>query len=140
MKVTGAGTDSERLTLTTRLAFSMHGFFGAAMVVLVSVYMGKFYVDVVLLPAGLYAIAIAVGADAGAEAATGTLEAEAEDEREEIFYSVCRDGKALPSILRSDLTHLEATIDTGPSGLRPYLERTLSEIRARIDELSGLDA
>jgi len=53
--------DRERLTLSTRLAFSMQGFVGAAMGVLVAVYMGKFYVDVVLLPAGLFAIAIAAG-------------------------------------------------------------------------------
>lgn len=53
--------DRERLTLSTRLAFSMQGFVAAAMVVLVTVYMGKFYVDVVLLPAGLFAIAIAAG-------------------------------------------------------------------------------
>lgn len=53
--------DREKLTLGTRLAFSMQGFVGAAMAVLASVYMGKFYVDVVLLPAGLYAIAIASG-------------------------------------------------------------------------------
>ena len=51
--------DRERLTLSTRLAFSMQGFVAAAMAVLVAVYMGKFYVDVVLLPAGLFAIAIA---------------------------------------------------------------------------------
>ncbi len=56
-----SAADRERLTLSTRLAFSMQGFIGAAMAVLLGVYMGKFYVDVVLLPAGLFAIAIAAG-------------------------------------------------------------------------------
>ena len=56
-----SAADRERLTLSMRLAFSMQGFVAAAMAVLVGVYMGKFYVDVVLLPAGLFAIAI-VGA------------------------------------------------------------------------------
>ncbi|MGB5811064.1 MAG: MFS transporter [Polyangiales bacterium] len=51
----------EQLTLGTRLAFSMQGFVGAAMAVLAAVYMGKFYVDVVLFPAGLFALAIASG-------------------------------------------------------------------------------
>ncbi|MEM7135460.1 MAG: MFS transporter [Myxococcota bacterium] len=51
----------ESLSLGTRLAFSAQGFVGAAMLVLVSVYLGKFYVDVVLLPAGLFAIAVAAG-------------------------------------------------------------------------------
>ncbi|MEM8606057.1 MAG: hypothetical protein AAGF92_03080 [Myxococcota bacterium] len=45
----------------TRLAFSAQGLAAAAMAVLATVYMGKFYVDVVLLPAGLFAIAITAG-------------------------------------------------------------------------------
>ena len=61
MQTPAPQVDRERLTLSTRLAFSMQGFVGAAMGVLVAVYMGKFYVDVVLLPAGLFAIAIAAG-------------------------------------------------------------------------------
>jgi GPH family glycoside/pentoside/hexuronide:cation symporter len=53
--------ESERLSLRTQIAFSAQGFAGAAMGLLVAVYLGKFYVDVVLLPAGLFAVAVAAG-------------------------------------------------------------------------------
>lgn len=52
---------SEKLAVKTKLAFSAHGFFVAGMGLLVAVYLGKFYIDVVLLPAGLYAIAVTLG-------------------------------------------------------------------------------
>lgn len=48
-------------TPASYFAFSAHGFFGAAMALLAAVYLGKFYVDVALLPAGMYAIAVAAG-------------------------------------------------------------------------------
>ncbi|MDD9938819.1 MAG: MFS transporter [Myxococcales bacterium] len=68
-RVTGSATDApasveardERLHLSQHLAFALPGLFGAAMGMLVAVYMGKFYVDVVLLPAGLYAVGLAAG-------------------------------------------------------------------------------
>jgi GPH family glycoside/pentoside/hexuronide:cation symporter len=52
---------SEKLSLKTKIAFNAHGFFVAGMGLLVSVFLGKFYIDVVLLPAGLYAIAVTLG-------------------------------------------------------------------------------
>lgn len=57
----GRGEARGNLSLSTQLAFSAQGTFGAAMAMLTTVYLGKFYLDVVLLPAGLYAIAIASG-------------------------------------------------------------------------------
>lgn len=56
-----ASARSEALTGRTRLAFTANVFFTGAMGFLVAVYLGKFYIDVVLLPAGLFAIAVAVG-------------------------------------------------------------------------------
>ncbi|MFI5309040.1 MAG: MFS transporter, partial [Polyangiales bacterium] len=47
------------LPLRTQLAFSAQAFFDAAMDLVVLVFLGKFYVDVALLPAGLLALAIA---------------------------------------------------------------------------------
>ncbi|MDH5670745.1 MAG: MFS transporter [Myxococcales bacterium] len=56
-----APTRSEVLSLGQRFAFSAQGFFGACMGLMVAVYLGKFYIDVMLLPAGLYAITVAAG-------------------------------------------------------------------------------
>jgi GPH family glycoside/pentoside/hexuronide:cation symporter len=44
-----------------QFAFSLSAFVDAAMGLVMSVYMGKVYLDVLLLPAGLYAIVVAVG-------------------------------------------------------------------------------
>jgi len=56
-----SGPQSESLSSGQRLAFSFQGFFGACMGVTVAVYLGKFYIDVMLMPAGLYAITVAAG-------------------------------------------------------------------------------
>jgi GPH family glycoside/pentoside/hexuronide:cation symporter len=50
-----------RLAFSQKLAFGAQSLSGAAMGILLAVYMGKFYVDVVLLPAGLYALVVAAG-------------------------------------------------------------------------------
>ena len=50
----------ETLTRGTRLSFGAQGAFGAAMGLMLAVYLPKFYTDVVLLPAGILAIGIAV--------------------------------------------------------------------------------
>lgn len=52
---------SEQLSLKTKLAFGAHNIFVAGMGLVVAVYLGKFYIDVVLLPAGLYALAVTLG-------------------------------------------------------------------------------
>jgi glycoside/pentoside/hexuronide:cation symporter, GPH family len=52
---------SELLRRGTILAFSAQALSGAAMALLVAVYLSKFYIDTVLLPAGILAVAIAVG-------------------------------------------------------------------------------
>lgn len=52
---------SERLGTGTRIAFSLQATAGAAMGLLLAVYLTKFYVDVVALPAGIMAVAIAAG-------------------------------------------------------------------------------
>lgn len=52
---------SETLSLKTKIAFSAHGIFVASMGLVVTVFLGKFYIDVVLLPAGLYALAVTLG-------------------------------------------------------------------------------
>lgn len=53
--------ETGRFGLRQNLAFGAQGIFGAAIGLVLAVYMGKFYLDVVLLPAGLYAVAIAAG-------------------------------------------------------------------------------
>ena len=45
----------------TRVAFGLPGAVSAAMALLIAVYLTKFYVDVVALPAGIMAVAIAAG-------------------------------------------------------------------------------
>ena len=50
-----------RMNASTNIAFSLQAMVGAAMALLLAVYLTKFYVDVVLLPAGIMAIAIAAG-------------------------------------------------------------------------------
>ena len=50
----------ERLAWPVVLAFSVRAFFGGAMALLMTVYLGKFYIDVLLLPAGLYALGLAI--------------------------------------------------------------------------------
>ncbi|WP_420428276.1 MFS transporter [Algiphilus sp.] len=49
------------MTDPTRFAFSLQGAVSAAMALLLAVYLTKFYVDVVALPAGVMALAIAAG-------------------------------------------------------------------------------
>ncbi len=57
---TGApSADSEQLSLGTNLAFGAQGLFSAAMSLVIAVFLTKFYTDVVLMPAGILAIAIA---------------------------------------------------------------------------------
>lgn len=51
----------QQLSTSTNIAFSLQAMVGAAMALLLAVYLTKFYVDVVLLPAGIMAIAIACG-------------------------------------------------------------------------------
>lgn len=51
----------QRPNTQTNIAFSLPTLVGAAMALLLVVYLSKFYVDVVLLPAGIMAIAIASG-------------------------------------------------------------------------------
>ncbi|MCA9716045.1 MAG: MFS transporter [Myxococcales bacterium] len=52
--------DHERLPWAVVLAFSARAFFGGAMALLMSVYLGKFYIDTLLLPAGLLAVGLSV--------------------------------------------------------------------------------
>lgn len=52
---------SEELGSDTKIAFSLQAAVGAAMALLLTVYLTKFYVDVVALPAGIMALAIASG-------------------------------------------------------------------------------
>jgi glycoside/pentoside/hexuronide:cation symporter, GPH family len=52
---------SEKLAFGTILAYSTQALCGAAMALLVAVYLSKFYVDAVLMPAGILAVAIAIG-------------------------------------------------------------------------------
>ncbi len=54
-------SDPQPLTPRTKIAFSLPALVGAAMSLLLVVYLSKFYVDVILLPAGIMAIAIASG-------------------------------------------------------------------------------
>ncbi|MES1945023.1 major facilitator transporter [Salinisphaera sp. PC39] len=54
-------TPSERLGTGTRVVFALPAAVGAAMALLLAVYLTKFYVDVVALPAGIMAVAIAAG-------------------------------------------------------------------------------
>ena len=49
------------MTGTIRFAFGLQGAVSAAMALLIAVYLTKFYVDVVALPAGVMALAIAAG-------------------------------------------------------------------------------
>ncbi|MET0339657.1 MAG: MFS transporter [Polyangiales bacterium] len=58
-----ARAESETPTLSTRtlLATGFPHLFGAAMALVIAVFLSKFYVDVVLVPAGVLAVAIAVG-------------------------------------------------------------------------------
>lgn len=51
----------DELARGTMLAFGLQSGVGAAMALLLAVYLTKFYVDVVLLPAGVMAVAIAAG-------------------------------------------------------------------------------
>ena len=50
----------ERLPWAIILAFSARAFFGGAMALLMSVYLGKFYIDTLLLPAGLLAVGLVI--------------------------------------------------------------------------------
>jgi GPH family glycoside/pentoside/hexuronide:cation symporter len=50
----------DQLRFGTMLAYSTPGLIGAAMVLLIAVYLTKFYVDAVLMPAGVLAVAVAV--------------------------------------------------------------------------------
>lgn len=52
---------AEKLRFGTILAYGAPNFFGAAMGLIVAVFLGKFYVDTVLMPAGILALAIAAG-------------------------------------------------------------------------------
>jgi GPH family glycoside/pentoside/hexuronide:cation symporter len=63
------------LPLRTCVAFCAQGIFGAAMALVIGVYLSKFYVDVVLVPAGILALAVAGGRalDALIEPAVGYL-------------------------------------------------------------------
>lgn len=54
-------TPSERLGTGTRVVFALPAAVGAAMALLLAVYLTKFYVDVVALPDGVMAVAIAAG-------------------------------------------------------------------------------
>lgn len=53
--------ETPALPLKTALAFGWSGLFGAAMTVVIAVYLSKFYVDVALVPAGVLALAMAIG-------------------------------------------------------------------------------
>ncbi|MEY4580249.1 MAG: hypothetical protein RL701_4952 [Pseudomonadota bacterium] len=61
VRETGGTSLTERLRLGTILAYSTQGLFGAAMALLIAVYLSKFYIDAMLMPAGILAVAIAVG-------------------------------------------------------------------------------
>jgi Na+/melibiose symporter-like transporter len=58
---TDAPARKEAISFATALAFSAQSLFSAAMVLVIAVYMTKFYVDVVLVPAGIFAVIIAGG-------------------------------------------------------------------------------
>jgi len=70
-----AVADAAILPLRTCLAFCAQGLFGAAMALVLGVYLSKFYVDTVLVPAGILALAVAGGRalDALIEPAIGYL-------------------------------------------------------------------
>jgi GPH family glycoside/pentoside/hexuronide:cation symporter len=51
---------AEQLRFGTIMAYSSPGLLGAAMALLIAVYLSKFYIDAVLMPAGVLAVAIAV--------------------------------------------------------------------------------
>jgi GPH family glycoside/pentoside/hexuronide:cation symporter len=56
----GKAKPLEQLRFGTMLAYSTPGLLGAAMALLIAVYLSKFYIDAVLMPAGVLAVSIAV--------------------------------------------------------------------------------
>ena len=52
--------DTQRIARPVLLAFSGRAFFGGSMALLTAVYLGKYYLDVMLLPAGLLALGMAI--------------------------------------------------------------------------------
>lgn len=53
-------SESDRIARPVLLAFSVRAFFGGSMALLTAVYLGKYYLDVMLLPAGLLALGMAI--------------------------------------------------------------------------------
>jgi GPH family glycoside/pentoside/hexuronide:cation symporter len=56
-----APAETEKLSIGTAVVFCAQSLFGAAMALVIAVYMSKFYVDVVLIPAGILAVVVAGG-------------------------------------------------------------------------------
>jgi GPH family glycoside/pentoside/hexuronide:cation symporter len=56
-----APAPSESVSIGTAVVFCAQSLFSAAMLLVIAVYMSKFYVDVVLVPAGILALIIAAG-------------------------------------------------------------------------------
>jgi GPH family glycoside/pentoside/hexuronide:cation symporter len=56
-----ATATSERVSTATAVVFCAQSLFYAAMMLVIAVYMSNFYVDVVLIPAGIFALIIAAG-------------------------------------------------------------------------------
>jgi GPH family glycoside/pentoside/hexuronide:cation symporter len=59
--VADAPSASEKVSMATAILFCAQSLFSAAMLLVIAVYMSKFYVDVILIPAGAFALIVAAG-------------------------------------------------------------------------------